>query len=79
MNSMDLCGFFGASLVAQKVKKSSCNVANLGSIPGLGRSPGRGHGNPLTPVFFLENPTDRGALWASAHRVIKCWSQLKEM
>ena len=37
----------GASLVAQMVKESACNAGDLGSIPGLGRSPGRGHANPL--------------------------------
>ena len=36
-------------------KESTCNVGDLGSIPGLGRSPGRGHGNPLQ-YSFLENP-----------------------
>ena len=37
----------GASLVAQLVKKSTCNAGDLGSIPGLGRSPGEGKGYPL--------------------------------
>ena len=37
-------------------------------IPGLGRSPGGGHGNPLQ-YSCLENPTDSGAWWAAAHRV----------
>ena len=36
-------------------KESTCNVGDLGSIPGLGRSPGGGHGNPLW-YFCLENP-----------------------
>ena len=36
-------------------KESACNVGNLGSIPGLGRSPGGGHGNPLQ-CSCLENP-----------------------
>ena len=39
-------------------------------IPGLGRSPGRGHGNPLQ-YSCLENPMDRGAWWATVHRVAK--------
>ena len=34
-------------------KESACNMENLGSIPGLGRSPGGGHSNPPTPVFLL--------------------------
>ena len=41
-------------------KASAYNVGNLGSIPGLGRSPGEGNGNPLQ-YSCLENPIDRGA------------------
>ena len=40
------------------------------SIPGSGRYPGRGHSNPLH-YFCLENPMDRGAWWATVHRVTK--------
>ena len=43
-------------------KESACSVADLGSIPGLGRSPGGGHNNPLQ-CSCLENPMDRRA-WA---------------
>ena len=43
-------------------KESSCSVGDLGLIPGLGRSPGEGHGNPLQ-YPCLENPMDRGASW----------------
>ena len=46
--------------VAQSDKESACNAGNLGSIPGLGRSPGKGNGNPLQ-YYCLENPMDRGA------------------
>ena len=42
-------------------KVSACNVGNLGSIPGSGRSPGEGNGNPVQ-YLCLENSTDRGAL-----------------
>ena len=49
-------GFPGGS----EVKASACNVGDLGSIPGLGRSPGEGNGNPLQ-CSCLENPTDGGA------------------
>ena len=41
-------------------KESPLNVGNMGSIPGLGRSPGEGNGNPLR-YSCLENPMDRGA------------------
>ena len=42
----------------------------VGKIPGLGRSPGEGNGNPLL-YSCLENPMDRGAWWATAHGVTK--------
>ena len=41
-------------------KESACNAGDLGSVPGLGRSTGGGHGNPLQ-YFCLVNPLDRGA------------------
>ena len=47
--------FLWAFLVAQMVKKSACNAGDLGLIPGLGKSPGGGHGNPLQ-YSCLENP-----------------------
>ena len=49
-------------------QESTCNVGDLGSIPGLGRSPGEGHGNPLQ-YSCLENPMDRGAWSATVHGV----------
>ena len=52
-----------ASLVAQTVK-TACNEGDLALIPGLGRSPERGHDNPLQ-YSCLENPMDRGACWAT--------------
>ena len=60
----------GASLVAQSVKESARNVGDLGSIPGLGRSPGGGQGNPLQ-CSGLENPMDREAWWVAVHAVSK--------
>ena len=57
-----------ASLVAQSVK-SVCNVGVPGSIPGLGRSPREGNGNPLQHSC-LENSMDRGAWWATVHVVV---------
>ena len=44
------------------------HAGDVSSIPGLGRSPGGGHGNPLQ-YSCLENPMDRGALRATVHRV----------
>ena len=49
-------------------KESACNAGVLDSIPGSGRSPGEGNGNPLQ-YSCPENPTDRGACWARVHGV----------
>ena len=49
-------------------KESACSMGGLSLIPGLGRSPGEGNGNPLQN-FYLENPLDRGAWWAIVHGV----------
>ena len=49
-------------------KASVCSAGDLGLIPGLGRSPGEGNGNALQ-YSCLENPMDRGAWWATVHRV----------
>ena len=57
-------------------KESICNAGDAvdsGSIPGLGRSPGEGNGNPLQ-YSCLENPTDRGAWWATVQGVMKSWT-----
>ena len=48
------------------VKESAYNVGDPGLIPGLVRSPGRGHGN-LFQHSYLKNPMDRGAWWPIAH------------
>ena len=53
-----------------EVKASACNEGDLGSIPGLGKSPGEGNGNPLQ-YSCLENPMDGGAWWATVHGVEK--------
>ena len=47
-------------------KASACNAGDPGSIPGLGRSPGEGNGNPLQDSY-LENLRDGGAWWATVH------------
>ena len=59
-----------ASPVAQTVKKSACNAGDQGSVPGWGRSPGEGNGNPLQ-YSCLENSIDRGAWRATVHRIAK--------
>ena len=59
-------GFPGGSVV----KNPPVNAEDMGSIPGSGRSPGVGHGNPLQ-YSCLENPKDRGTLRATVHEVTK--------
>ena len=54
------------------------DIRDAGSIPGPGRSPGGGHGNPLQ-CSCLENPMDRGAWWATVHGVTKNWTQLSDL
>ena len=63
---MLLLGFLGGS----DGKETACNEGELGSIPGLGSSPGGGHGNPLL-YPCLENPMGRGAWQAAVHGIAK--------
>ena len=59
----------------------ACNAGakgDTGLIPGLGRSPGGRHGNPLQ-CSYLDNPMDRGAWWATVHRVTKSQTRLKRL
>ena len=68
----------GASQVALVVKNPPANTGDVreaGPIPGSGRSPGGGHGNPLQ-YSRLENPMDRRAWRATVHRVAKSQTQL---
>ena len=51
-------------------KESACNAGDPGLIPGTGRSPGEGNGNPLQ-YSCPENPMGRGAWWATVHGVAK--------
>ena len=52
------------------VKNLPANARDVDTIPGLGRSPGEGNGNPLQ-YSCLGNPTDRGAWWVTVHGVTK--------
>ena len=63
------------SLVAQTVKASAYNARDPGSIPGSGRSPGEGNGNPFQ-YCCLENPMGGGAWWAAVHGVAKSRTRL---
>jgi len=62
-------GFHGGSVV----KNTPANAGDTGSIPGLGRSPGEGNGNPLHG-----NPMDRGACQATVFGTAKSWTWLSE-
>ena len=58
-------------------KESACNAGDAGSIAGLGRSPGGGHGNRLQ-YSCLQNPMGRGAWQATVHGVTKSWTPLND-
>ena len=59
-------GFPGGTVI----KNLPAQAGDVGSIPGLERSPGKENGNPLQ-YFCLENPMDRGAWWAAVHGIAK--------
>ena len=61
---------YGCFLCGSAGKESACNAGDQGSIPGLGRYPGEGNGNPLQ-YSCPENPMDRGAWQATVHGVAK--------
>ena len=62
-------------LVVKNQFASAGDTRDVGLIPGLGRSPGKGNSNPLQ-YSCLENPMDRGAWWATDHGVTKNQTQL---
>ena len=77
-SSFDLYSELGDSQVVPVVKNPPANVGDtrdMGSIPGLGRSPGGGNGNPLQ-YSCLQNPMSRGAWWAIVHEVAKSQTPL---
>ena len=63
------------ALVVKNPPANAGDTRDVGSMPGLGRSPGGGNGN-LLQYSCLENPKDRGAWQATVHRVTKSWTQL---
>ena len=65
-------------LVGKNLPANAGGVRDEGSIPGSGRFPGGGHGNPLQ-YSCLENPMNKGDLWATVHRVIKSRTWLKRL
>ena len=69
-------GFPGGSVVKNPPANAE-DTGDTGLIPGSGRSPGGGNSNPLQ-CSCLENPMDRGAWWATVHRVAKSQIQLND-
>ena len=64
---------FQVVLVVKNLSANAGDVRDAGSVPGLGRSPGEGHGNTLQ-YSCLENDMDRGAWWATVYGVAKSWT-----
>ena len=60
-----------------EVKASACHAEDLSSVPGLGRDPGEGNGNPAQ-YSCLENPMDRGAWWVTVHGVANSRTRLSD-
>ena len=73
VSSKRSCAFPGGS----EVNVSARNAGDVGSIPGLGRSPGERNGNPLQ-YSCLENPMDGGAWRATVHGVAKSRTRLSD-
>ena len=71
--SKSVTGFPGGS----DGKASAYNAGDPDLIPGSGRSPGKGNGNPLQ-YSCLENPMEGGAWWATVHGVAKSWTRLSD-
>jgi hypothetical protein len=65
-------------LVVMNTTGNAGDVRDEGSMPGLGRAPGGGQGNPLQ-YSCLENPMDRGACWAIVHRATPSWTRLNQL
>ena len=74
---LNLCAVLGASqiTVIKNPPVSAGDAGDFNLIPGLGRSPGGGHGGPLY-YSCLENPMDREAWWATVHGVSKSLTRL---
>ena len=78
INSKHTYIYLGFPGGASAKEPTSSNAGDVGLIPGLGRSPGGGLGNPLQ-YPCLENPMVRGAWQAAVHGVSKSWTQLKRL
>ena len=74
LSSRQCLGFPGGSVV----KNPPANIGDAGSIPGWGRSPGEGNGNPFQ-YSCLEHSMDRGSQWATVHETAKSGSATEQM
>ena len=75
LSEFNLCGVYFPG--GSDSKASAYNAGDLGSVPGSGRSPGEGNGNPLQ-YSSLENPIGGGAWWAAVNGVTKSQIQLSD-
>ena len=66
------------ALVVKNPPDKAGDAGDVCLIPGSGKSPEGGHGNPLQ-YSCLDNPTDRGTWWSTVHRVPKSWTRLKRL
>ena len=66
------------ALVVENLPANAGDIRDVGSIPGLERSPGGGYGNPFQ-YSCVENPMDRGSWQATVHRVTKSQTRLKRL
>jgi len=61
------------AVIVKNPPHNAGEVRDVGLIPGSGRSPGEGHGNPLQ-YSYLENPMGRGTCWTTVYRVARSWT-----
>ena len=75
-HGMNKSGALQVVLVVKNMPVNTGDIREVGSVPGLGRSPGEGNGSPLQ-CSCLDNPMDRGAWRATVHGVTKSWTRMK--
>ena len=76
--SFSIIGPSQVALVVKNLPANAGDIRDKGSNPGSGRSPEGGHSNP--PQYScLENLMDRGAWWATVHKVAKSWTRLMQL
>ena len=75
LSKLQLHGAYQVALMIKNPPANAGDIRDKGSVPGLGRSPGGGHGTPFQ-YSCLENPMDRGAWWATVQRVAQSQTQL---